>query len=105
MAAWIKIPLGTELGRGPGDFVLDGEPASLLPKGGAVPPKNSVHVYCGQTAGWIKMVLGIKVGLSPGDFVLEGDPALRSQKGGRAPSPIFGSFLLWPNGWMYQDAT
>ena len=27
-------------------------------------------------------------------------------KGGGAPSPInFGPFLLWPNGWMYQDAT
>jgi len=26
-------------------------------------------------------------------------------KGGRAPSPIFGPFLLWPNGWMHQDAT
>jgi len=32
---------------------------------------------------------------------------LHSQKGGRAPSPggpIFGLFLLWPNGWMHQDA-
>jgi len=28
-----------------------------------------------------------------------------SPKGGRAPSPIFGPFLLWPNGWMHQDAT
>jgi len=28
-----------------------------------------------------------------------------SQKGGGAPSPIFGPFLLWPNGWMHQDAT
>jgi len=27
------------------------------------------------------------------------------QKGSRAPSPIFGPFLLWPNGWMHQDAT
>ena len=26
-------------------------------------------------------------------------------KGGRAPSPIFGPFLLWPNGWMHRDAT
>jgi len=26
-------------------------------------------------------------------------------KGGRAPSPIFGPFLLWPNGWMHQDTT
>jgi len=28
-----------------------------------------------------------------------------SPKGGGAPSPIFGQFLLWPNGWMHQDAT
>jgi len=28
-----------------------------------------------------------------------------SQKGGRASFPIFGPFLLWPNGWMHQDAT
>jgi len=27
------------------------------------------------------------------------------QKGGGAPSPIFGPRLLWPNGWMDQDAT
>ena len=42
------------------------------------------------------MALGKEVGLSPGDFVLDGDPA---------PSPIFGPFLLRPNGWMHQDAT
>jgi len=45
----------------------------------------------------------------PRDFVLDGDPA-PSQKGGRtrglgAPPPIFGPCLLWPNGWMDQDAT
>jgi len=28
-----------------------------------------------------------------------------THKGGGAPSPIFGPFLLWPNGWMHQDAT
>ena len=28
-----------------------------------------------------------------------------SPNGGRAPSPIFGPFLLWLNGWMHQDAT
>ena len=27
------------------------------------------------------------------------------QKWGRAPSPIFGPFLLWPNGWIQQSAT
>ena len=27
MAAWIKMSLGMELGLGPGDFVLDGDPS------------------------------------------------------------------------------
>jgi len=86
------MPLGIELGLGPGDFVLDGYPAPL-PKKGAEPFKFSAHVYCDQTAGWIKVVLGMEIGLSPADFVLDGDPA-PPRKGGRAPSPIFGPFLL-----------
>jgi len=61
-------------------------------------------VHCDQTVGRIKMKLGTKVGLSPGDSVVDGDPA-PPHKGGGAPSPIFGPFLLWPNGWMHQDAT
>jgi len=28
MAAWINMPLGTEVSLGPGDFVLDGDTAS-----------------------------------------------------------------------------
>ena len=40
MAAWIKMSFGIELGIGPSDFVLDGDPASLSPKGGgSLPPK------------------------------------------------------------------
>jgi len=39
MAAWIKMPLGMEVGLGPGDFVLDGDPAPL-PQKGAEPPPN-----------------------------------------------------------------
>jgi len=97
------MPLGIKVGLGQGDFVLDGNPAPL-PKMGAEPPKFSAYVYCGQTAVWIKMVLGMEVGLSPCGFVLDGNPA-HSQKGGRAPSPIFGPFLRWPNGWMDEDAT
>jgi len=27
MAAWIEMPLGMEIGLGPDDFVLDGDPA------------------------------------------------------------------------------
>ena len=45
------------------------------------------------------------VGFGPGDFVLDGDPAPYPQKGAAAQPPIFGPCLLWPNGWMDQDAT
>ena len=37
MAAWIKMSLGMELGLGPGDFLLDGDPASPPQKGGGAP--------------------------------------------------------------------
>jgi len=50
------------------------------------------------------MPLGTKVGLSRGDSVLDGDPGPSPQRGW-SPSPMFGPFLLWPNGWMHQDAT
>jgi len=86
---WLKTPLGMEIGLDSADIVL--------PKEGHF----SAHAYYGQTARWIKVPLGMKVGLGPGHIVLDGDPA--SPKG-TAP-PIFGSCLLWPNGWMDQDAT
>ena len=62
------MPLGMEVGLGPGDFVLHGT-LLPLPKKVAEPPKFSAHVYCGQTAACIKMPLGIELGLGPGDFV------------------------------------
>jgi len=74
MAAWIKMPLGMELGLSPGDFVLDGGPSLPSPKRGqSHPPQFSAHFYCGQTAACIKMPLGVEVGLSPRDFVLDRD--------------------------------
>jgi len=54
--------------------------------------------------GWIKMKLGMQVGLGPGDIVLDGHPAPPAAKGHSHPRPIFGPYLLWPNGWMDQDA-
>jgi len=44
-AGWIKLPLGTEVGLGPGDIVLDGDP----PGKGYSSHHFSAHVYCGQT--------------------------------------------------------
>ena len=41
MAALIKMSLGMEIGLGPGDFVLDGDPAARSPSPkGAEPPPN-----------------------------------------------------------------
>ena len=93
MAGWIKMPLAMELGLGPGDFVLDGDRA---PSPKRPPLQFSAHIYCDQTAGWIKMVLGKEVGLGPGHIVMDGH---------RTPLPNFGSVILWPNGWMHQNAT
>ena len=73
MAAWIKMPLGMELGLGQGDCVI-WEPAPLPKRDRSPSPKFSAHVYWGQTVGWIKMILGMELGLSPGDFVLDGNP-------------------------------
>jgi len=61
-------------------------------------------MYCGQTVGWIKMQLGTEVGLGPGHIVLDDDPTL-PLKGTQPVSPIFGPYLLCPNGWIDQDAT
>ena len=70
---------------------------------GAQQPQFSTHVYCGQKAGWIKIPLGTEVGLGPVLIVLGGDPAPLRKKG--AESPNFRPCLLWPKGWMDQDAT
>ena len=70
------------------------------PKKGTQSTPNFRPMYCGQAAGWITMPLGTAVGLGPGHIVLDGDPAPKW-----AQPPIFGPFLLWPNGWRDEDAT
>jgi len=81
MAGWIKMPLGTEVGLGPGDIVLDEDPTHSPPRKRHRPPHFSAHVYCGQTAEWITMPLGTKVSVGPGHIVLDGDAASPPSKG------------------------
>jgi len=76
------MKLDVEVGLGPGDIVLDGDPA--LPERGIAVPHFFAHVYCGQTARWIKMPLANKVGLGPSCIVLDGDPAPPRPKRGTA---------------------
>jgi len=96
MAGWIKMP-----GLSPSDIVLDGDPAPPPPKGGGAPSSRSMSIVARRLDG-SKMPLGMKVGLGPGHIVLDGDPSPLLQRG---TAPIFGQYLLWPNGWMDQDAT
>jgi len=44
------MPLGMEVDLGPGDIVLDGDPAPTL-KEAQPPPQFLAHVHCGQMAG------------------------------------------------------
>ena len=103
-AGWMKMPLGTEVGLGPGDIVLDGDLAPRPPKRGK-DRQILAHVYCDQMARRIKMPVGRALGLSPGDIVLDGDPAPPNKRYGTPPSPLFSPCLFWPNGWVDQDAT
>jgi len=64
MTGWTKMPLGMDVGLGPGDFVFGGDPASPPRKEGTAPIQFLAplsHVYSGQTAGWIKTPLGTEV--------------------------------------------
>jgi len=57
------MPLDTEVGLGPSDIVLDGDPTQLHPPKGAQQPSPifSAHVYCGQTTAWVRMPRGMQI--------------------------------------------
>ena len=92
-ARWIKIPLGTEVDLGPGDIVLDGDPALLRKR--HIAPLFSAHTYCDQTAGRIKIPLGTEVDRGPGDIVLDGGPSpLQKGEGWDSSRPLFGPCIV-----------
>jgi len=83
-------------------FALCYRPLSVCP---VCPVFLSItFVHCGQTVGRIKRKLSMQVGLGPGHIVLDEDPAPPPPKG-HSPHPIFGPYLLRPNGCIDQDAT
>jgi len=77
------MPLGTEVGLGPGQIGTQ-LPLVLYPQRGTAP-----NVCCGQMAGWITMPSGKEVGLGPGDIELNGDPAPPPKKKGGTSAPTF----------------
>ena len=93
------MPLGTEVGLGPYDIVLDGDPAPPSPKREQTPspifPPCLLSVVAKR---WMDQVtLDTEVGLGPGHIVLYRGTAPLPKKG---QPPIFGPCLFWPNGWM-----
>ena len=99
-AGWIKMPLGTEVGLGTGDIVLDGDPAPAILHGHSPPPNFRPMSVVTKLLDESRCP-GMVVGLGPGDVVLDGDQI--PLKG--AQPPVFGPCLLCPNGWMDEDAT
>jgi len=94
--------IGTQIGLSLGDIVLDGDPAPF-PKGAH--PQFSAHICCGQMAGWIQMPLGTEVGIGPCRRLCVRCGLSSPLPKKEAEPPIFGPYLLWPNGWMDKDAT
>ena len=75
-AALIKIPLGTEVGVGPGDIVLDGDP-QLSAERGIAAPHFSARVLWPN--GWRDHDMPLRNwyggSLGPGDIMLDGGPS------------------------------
>jgi len=101
-AAWIQVPLGMEVGLGPGHIVLDGDPGPLL-KRGHTPNFRPMFVVAKRLDGSRYGLLRWKTS-ARGNIVLDADLALPPPLKGHS-SLNFGPCLLWPNGWMDQDAT
>jgi len=77
-AGWMQLVLGMEVGLSPGDFMLDGDPASSLKRGRSpLPNFRSISIV-------VKRLDASRchlVGLSPGNFVLHGDPVPLQKRG------------------------
>ena len=71
-----------------------------LPKRGGAPPNFRPTSFVAKR---LHGSLGTEVGLDLCDIVFDVDPATPRKKA-HPPQPIFGPCLLWPNGWMDEDA-
>ena len=70
MAVYIKMPLGMEVGLGPSDFVLDGDPAPPPPKRGRSLPNFWPMFIVAKRLDGSRWYLGMEIGLSNGRLLL-----------------------------------
>jgi len=106
-AGWIRCRMvrTTEVSFGPGDIVLDEDQLPSRKRRGHSTPPNFRPTYYGQMAGWTNICHLLRnIGLArPRRYCVSGRRSRPPPKG--AKPTIFGPCLLWPNGWMDQDAT
>jgi len=86
------MPLGTEIGLGLRDIVLDGD-LDLPSLKGHRPANFRPMSVVAKRQDRLMIPLGTEVGLGPGDFVFDTDPAT-PEKGHTHTHPIFGRCLL-----------
>ena len=90
------MPLGTEVGLGPGDIVLDGDPAP--PIKGTAPPLFGPCLF--WPIGWMdhQDATWYEGRPEPGAYCIRWGPSfLPPQKKGAQQPPSLGPCLLWPN--------
>jgi len=83
MAGWINMPLGMEVGLGPGDFVLDGDPA-LPPQKGSRAPIFRLCLLC-PNGGMYQDATWYGGGPQPKRHCVKWGPTSPSQKGEQSP--------------------
>ena len=93
--------LGMKVGLDPSDIVLDGTQLPFPKKGGGYPLPNfrPISIAARRLDASKCHLLWMLASVQGLCVRWETSPLPRAEP------PIFGPFLLWPNGWMDQDAT
>jgi len=97
-AGWIKMPLGWKVGLNQSTIVLDRHPAP--------PPRRGTALNFRSMSIVTKRLNGLRCHMawrwaSAQATLLDGDQFPPE----RCKAPVFRPCLLWPNGWMDEDAT
>ena len=103
-AGCIKMPFGMDVGLSLGDFVVRWRLSLPPQKWGGAPPPNfrPMFIEAKRRDGSRWHLAWGRPWSSP--HCARWGHSYPPQTRGQSP-PIFGPSLLWPNGWMHQDAT